>query len=338
MKTSKLIKRYLEESNAIKDKNIMLLIAYGSRITHNATKNSDLDILIITSQLTGYKSSRLIDGIPIDITITPLEKAETEIMMSKATGSSYFESVLKTGKVIIDNYNTYDSLCNLLNYQVQRKRKLNPVLFELAIDHITSFLFSQKNKEVHYYTALEFLRRLYHAKTNCTNIHLAKVYDLYTDKTKAKEKYMAKLPDENFITNYLNALKETNLAKQKKYLINFLKTFENDKIQDIITNPSFLDKNEIQNKLVTLNNAVIKCETMLLNNHPYANCLYFILIGELKNFYNKIYTQECCELLECYNDAIEAENNEERVRYLEKLFCLTDSEYRIDYNDFEIRI
>ena len=315
----------------------MLLIAYGSRITNNATNNSDLDILIVTSEIIGYKSSRLIDGIPADISIAPIEDVERKIMFSKTIGSSYFESVLKTGSVIIDKYDTYNTLCNLLNYQIKRKRNLNPKLLELALDHITSFMYNSQNQKVHYYTALEFLRKLYHAKNNCTNIHTAKVYDLYTDKNKAKGKYMAILSDEEFIKNYLKALKKINFNKQKEYLIHFLKVFENDKIKDVISNSEFLGKNKIREKLVTLNNAVIKCETMLLNNHPYANVLYFILIGEIKNLYKQIYNQEDSELLECYNNAYKEQDSEERIKFLEKLFCLTDYEYRIDYSDFVIR-
>jgi len=74
---------------------------------------------------------------------------------------------------------------------------------------------------------LELLRRLYHAKYNYSNIQSSKVYDLYTNKQLAKEKYMLKLPDDKFIRDYLSALFETDNEKRKKWLIQFFKEFEN---------------------------------------------------------------------------------------------------------------
>ncbi len=338
MKLNKLLKRFLEETNILKDKRVMLLMVYGSRITNNSTKNSDLDILIITSEVGSYKASRLIDGIPIDMTIASIDDAQREIIMSKATGSSFFKSVLKTGQIVLDRYDTYNNLLNELNYQVKRNRLLNPKLFELALNHITDFMSNTFNKDVNYFTALEFLRRLYHAQNNCSNIHVTKVYDLYKDKDRAKEKYMAKLPDEDFIKNYLSALKENDYNKRKEYLMKFLKSFETENIRSVIANNDFLNKNEIMKKLVILNNAVIKCETMLLENHPYANVLYFILIGELKSIYNQIYSQESIDFIKCYKNALKERDKENRIRVLENLFCLTDYEYRIDYNDFMLKL
>ncbi len=332
-----MIKRFLEETNILKDKNVLLLMIYGSRVTNNNADNSDLDVLIVTSESSSYREARLIDGILIDVISSSIDEVQREIIMAKLTGSSYFESVLKTGKIIIDRYDTYDNLCDLLNFQKKGKRILNPDLFELAKDHTMNFFLDNLNNDVDYFSALEFLRRLYQAKNNCTNIHVTKVFDLYTNKSKAKKIYKAKLPDDKFINNYLLALREVNYERRRDILNSFFSYFKDERIKEGAID-SFLDKRTIRKKLIVLNNAIIKCEAMLLNNHPYSKALYFILIGEIKSFYKQIYGYESDDLLNYYNWALNVNETEEKIKGLEILFCLTDREYRIDYNDFIIKV
>lgn len=337
IKTSKLIKRFLEETNYNQNKDVILIMAYGSRIMDNASSSSDLDILIVTSRTISYRGARMIDGIPIDIMISSINDVEQDIKLANCTGSSYLESVLKSGKVIYDKYDTYNNLCNLLEYQVNKKRILSSELLELATNYVSKFIFHEDDKDVNYFTALELLRRLYHAKKNCSNIHLLKVYKLYMDRNLSKEKYKIKLPDEEFIQEYLKALEETDRNKQKDYLLKFLKEFEKIKINSG-SSTTFLNDLEITRKLIALNNTVLKCEDMLLYNHPYANALYYIVIGQLANFYQQVYKDISDEFKQIYKDAIKTKDTESRIIFLEKLFCLTDSQYRIDYNDFTIRM
>lgn len=331
MDINELIKRFLEETNYQGDKNLMLMLAYGSRVIGTADENSDLDILIITSKNKEYRSARLVDGIIVDITIMPIEEAEHNILYSFATGSTYFESTLKTGMVVIDRYDTYDRLYQLLDSRLNRKRVLDGTLLELAENHFLEFSSGIGNSEVHYYSALELLRKLYHAKSNCSNIQTPKVYDLYFDQKRAKEKYMLKLPNNQFIQDYLRAIQERDKEKQKEWLVKFLREFENQRVI-LKDSYSFMDDLEISKKLISLNKAIWKCEDMLLQSHPYAYALYHILMGELHTLYETVHGTTLQ-----WNDTMECSNVEMMIRNLENLFCLVDTKHEIDYHDYVIK-
>ena len=58
----KLMDRFLEETGYLEDDNILLLIAYGSRITNTEKANSDFDIFMVTENKR-YLSTKMIDGI-----------------------------------------------------------------------------------------------------------------------------------------------------------------------------------------------------------------------------------------------------------------------------------
>ncbi len=329
MDIDELIKRFLEETDYQNKDDIMLLMAHGSRVSGTAHENSDLDILYVTSNNKKYKSVQLVDGIPIDITILPLNDAEQMIEESKLTGSNYLESVLKTGIVIIDRYDTYNNLYSLLDFKRNGKRIVDGEMLDLAESHFLDFDAKVGNVHVHYYTTLELLRKLYHAKSNCSNISAQKVYDLYSNRKKAKEQYMVKLPDEQFIQDYLTALQETDYEKRRGWLVKFLELFENQNVKRN-RKSSFCSDSEIPKKLVIINNAIWKCEDMLLQKSPYSKPLYYILVGEILYLYEMLNNKS----LECDIDFLDSE---QMIRNLEYLFCLTDSKHEIDYYDYMIR-
>lgn len=332
MNTEELIKRFLEETNYHHHKDVVLIIAYGSRITSTFRSNSDLDILIITSRNGTYRQALMIDGIPIDITIMSYEEAEQSIIYSNIKGSTYFDTVLRHGLVIFDQINMYDYLQDLLNYKIKKKRCIDGELYELAEYHIYQFLNGTGNKNIHYYTSLELMRRLYHAKYNCSNIQSSKVYDLYTNKKLAKEKYMLKLPDNKFISNYLLALQEIDEEKQKEWLMTFFKELE-DLSFHYSKKESFFDDSQRKLKLINLNNAIRKCEDMLLHNHPSSKSLFYVIIGEIYYLYRLIYKKELPVDID-----ISCTDTEKMIQTLKMLFSFVDVDHNIDYNDYKIRL
>ncbi len=335
MQTEQLLERFLEETNYLEKDEILLIIAYGSRLTNSYTSSSDLDIFVVTEHNT-FTAARLIDGYKIEIHGFQIDELKQDIMYVNTSRNSYLKSVLKTGKIIIDKINLYEQLCTLLDYQIKKSRNLNENYIEIVENYCTSFLLNEeKYKDVYYFLALEFLRKLYHAKENCSIIQSTKVYDLYNDEEKAK-KYFLKLPKKEFIETYLQALKETNRNEQKKFIISFLKQFLDVKTK-LSKSSNFLTTQEIKKKLITLNNQLIKCEEMLLKNHPYANCLYNLTVGSIITFAENI---ECDyeKLQELYEQAVNTTDTNERINYLEKLFCILDRNYRLDYDDYYLKI
>jgi len=185
-----------------------------------------------------------------------------------------------------------------------------------------------KVKNIHYYVALDLLRKVYHAKRNCSNISTSKVYDLYCDRKKATERYMIKLPDDSFIADYLSALQETNHEKRKEWLVKFFKLFQKEKVKRKFVD-TFADDFWVTKNLVTINKAIWKCEDMALQNSPYAIPLYYILIDKMQSLYEKIYGRTLdfnCDF----------SSSEQLIQNLEALFGLLDSKKEIDYHDYMI--
>lgn len=335
METSQLIERFLEETDYQSNKDIMLMMAYGSRVTGFSTDASDLDILIITSDKHEARISRFVDGIPIEISIIPIDRAEHEIVFSNMTRSAYFDSVLKTGIVLVDNFDTYDNLCELLNQKVSRSKKVTHQISEEAECHIFDFLYKKGQEKVHYYSGLEALRKIYHAQNGYSNIQSPKVYDLYTNLEKAKKNYHLKMPDDGFIKIFLSALREKDHKRRTKFLLYFYGLIEKPK-DKLSTYDEYMSDIDITRRLIYLNKAVCKCEDMLLREDPYGNALYYILLSDILKFAGSIY-EDVNEIERLYEFAIDADDVESRIRSLEKLFCRADRRYRIDYDDYSIK-
>lgn len=328
MELKQLVSRFLEETDFQNRDDVMLLMIYGSRVNGTNHENSDLDVLYITSRKRQYKASRLIDGISVDIVIIPMEEAEEMILNSNYSGSVYLESVLKTGITIVDKFDTFNTLYQLISVKSKGKRILDGSLLESAKEHFLAFHEKTTDRNIHYYACLDLLRRLYQAKANCSNISTAKVYDLYHNRKKAKEQYMLKLPDDTFIQEYLLALQETDYEKQKEWLRKFLKQFDYQKGK-MIDEPQFLSDIDIDKNLVTINSAIWKCEEMILKNNPYAVPFYYMIIEKILALYIKIHGRP----LDFNFDFLDSN---EMIQKLEEAFHLLDEKQKIDYQCYMI--
>lgn len=336
MKTEELINRFLEETAYLENESLLLLMAYGSRITGNESKNSDLDIFMVTENKK-FIATRLIDGIKVETHCFPIEEVENNILLMKETGSTYFESVLKTGKIIKDDMNIYENLCNIIGTKSHKKRKVINETLEVIENRIDSFPFQEeKNKNVTYFSTLELLRNAYHMKKNCSNIPVDKVYLLYQNETLATKNYCLKLPSIEFRKKYLAAILETEKEKQQENLISFFKELQGVKTKEKLTH-EFFSPSEIKQKLITINNHVIKCENMLIENHPYANALYYMTIENIMDFSKKIETN--AESMDYFYElALLSNETQSKINCLENLFCSLDSIYRINYDDFHLNL
>lgn len=330
MENSELISRFLEETGYCYDDKTLLILAYGSRITHTNKDNSDLDVLIVSADSKNYKRAMLVDGIPIDITIVSLDYLERDIYNSLITNSAYYRSIIKNGVVVMDRMNTFESMQYMLERKVKKKKwYLDLNLIEEVEYHIRVFMNTGENH--HYFKALELLRRLHHINYHCSNIRFTKVYDLYTDKEKAKNQYLLKLPNDDYIDRYLKALEERDTVKRLEYLREFYHEFDNSKFKEF-EEKYYPSEDEIKKKLYYLNNAICRCEDMLLANHPYAKALYYILIDDIYSLMDIIH-HGSIERID-----YESEDIDVLINNLENLFAILNRGYSIDYDDIILKL
>lgn len=311
---------------------VLLLMACGSRIHGNATEKSDLDIFIV-SENRKYISVKRINGIKVEMHCFPIEEVKRKVRLGEFSGDTYFESVLKTGKVLKNKYNTYEELLYLLEHQVKKKRVINRTQMERLEDSVTSFLYKEDQyKDNYYFFSLELIRRLFHVKENASTISSGKVYNLYKNPKIAEELYRLKLPNEEFRESYLRFLNETSKEKQKIILTSFLKEFQNCESRRFSEN-LFLSNQEIKQKLLAIHNKVEKCKEFILKHHPYANAFYNIVIYEMFLFRRQLEVDE--ERIEViYERAVLTYDDMQRIFVLEELFGTLGSRYSMDYDDF----
>lgn len=91
--TNDIAQSFLEETDIKNNRKVLLVMAYGSRITHNSRKNSDLDILVVIDNDCGYRAEMMIDGVHLDISIMTLDRIIEDINLGRANGNMYVESV-----------------------------------------------------------------------------------------------------------------------------------------------------------------------------------------------------------------------------------------------------
>ncbi len=329
MDNDELITRFLEETGYDEDQNTLLILAYGSRIMGTNDEHSDLDVLVVSSKNVSYRRTMFVDGIPIDITVIASDDIEKNIYNSLVSGSSYYTSIFKHGRVVLDRMNTFETLQDMLASKVKRHKILDSRMLEKIEYHIKEFTYTNSN--IHYFKALECLRKLHHVNNNCSYIRFTKVYDIYNDRKKATELYMLKLPDDDYIRTYLSALRENDYQKRLEFLIYFSQEFEHVKFR-IKEERYFFSEDEIRMRLFNLNNAIWKCEDMLISSHPYAKALYYMLIDDIYSLYELIYGIPL-EIIDFESDSIDT-----LIKTLEELFCKLDRNYRIDYNDVILRL
>lgn len=336
MKTDELIQRFLEETHYMDNEQVLLIMAYGSRVTNHYHANSDLDIFIVT-EFESFIASMLIDGVPIDIHGFSLDDIKRNIMYMKYHGNMYFKSVLLTGTILKNSINLHEELLNLLNYQVVGSRRINMNSLITVYNHIENFKMADKNsREVLYFHSLELMRQQYHDLKNYSYISTAKVYSLYNNEK--SDDYFLKLPNEQERRNYLNALSENDQQKRFLFMQSFFNKFKFKKIDfHSINDNFFFHGNKVKEQLIIYHNQVIQCEQLLLSNHPYANAFYYIIIEQMKNFGKHIEcNQKMVEYWYCM--AINAKESEERIQILESMFCSLDENARLDYSNYYVRL
>lgn len=348
MENNELIKRFLEETNYLDDNDILAIIVYGSRIVNNRI-NSDLDVMIISSKnKNNYLMGRIIDGVKIDCHIYSSDAIYNCMYEKCSSGNRFFDSVLHNGIVVKNKDGIVEQLeCFLNNLEVKRKKKEGLSLrnSKMLVETYHNFKAVCQNENLSYqsdywyFNLLELIRRTYHYMRNCCYLNVMKVYDVYLNKDYYENLYQGKLPNDEFIELYLEAIKEFDNLKREKILINCFKLLNIDFYNvDFLVNGDrrkyLYNKHEVKEKLLELNNKICKVIDMLLSNCVYVDCCYNILLYQISDVYSKLPYDNDVNFDVAFGNALIAKDVNERIDYLEKLFAFLDSNYRFDYDDY----
>jgi len=244
-KVESITKSFLEEHifPTIEEKdNLLGVVVYGSSLTGFASKNSDIDILVVlreaNSTLRGVKKYK---GCKMEYFIKPIEKFLSEGVNFTNRNCPSHLALEQNGYIMYDDS---DFLKNILKASAQfyNKNRKKPVLdFNLKFVQISNRIASLKNilerdgKEFYmvYYNILEKLREFHSQIFGEAEIPFAKAYRIYNDGDYYNKFVGADadnpIPNRTFVKLY-NACIELQtdkyqMLKNLEKLYNFEKTF-----------------------------------------------------------------------------------------------------------------
>jgi len=334
-----IFEHFIEMEDLRKDSRILCFIAYGSEAYNTSDDKSDVDILVIINGLQSYRVARLVEGKNLDIYALTLDEVKNHIIYERANGNQYVESVLRNGKVLINNEQSYEYLEDFLFREKTRmrfKRTINSAAASLAVEKCENFLDSNQNDNYTYFTALEMLRKVISVKLCASYISDYKAYKLYTNQEYAFEKYMVKLPGQSFIDLYLESLVASSLTERKSKLLKLLKYLIGTNIKDsVFVESEYESDSSIKKILVSANHLVIAAEDNLLKGTPCSDSLYYLALERINSIIKLIHKGETYfEYDNLFKDALKRVDVDERIKALEDLFHLASKKYEIDYDDF----
>lgn len=187
-----------------------------------------------------------------------------------------------------------------------------------------------------YFNLIEYIRQVYYKKYGLSPISLFKVFHVYSNKEKYAEEYLIKLPSEDFILKYKEAVNLKSSKERIKILEDLLKLVQvNCKQQHIVEEEIFLSKNQIKFSLLTMNDKKCKLIECLMYHYSWADSLYFVFLRQINELYNNLYgDDDYFEKL--FIRAMKEKDANIRISLLEELFLLVDKDYRFDYDDCDV--
>ncbi len=345
MEVNELFERYKEETDILSDDKSIAVILYGSRTRKNAKNGSDLDVFVVTSkeEWDYHKDKRLIDGIPMETLLVSKGYLDHLITQNYYTNSTFIESVFKTGIVKKDKESIVERTIKKID-ELKENRKDDQPISAVWVEDLDEILYKYYNsfgnqKKLYYYAFINIVRTIYHMMYNYSNINDWKVYDLYTNPSKAHD-YMLKLPDPKFIDAYLRALSAENMNAEIKKLSAFInyKSYLEEKrdVQVGIEIRKRLNQEDEIREVMFLGQNINTVEDMLLSENQASNCCYYSLLNYIKMCALSIGPDDLSEFDKLFLKAVDEEDTEMRINVLEELLHEVTKRYNFDYDDYTL--
>lgn len=339
-KIDDVINNFINDAHLKSNKDILVVILYGSYVNGSNNDKSDVDMLFVINGTDNYRICKVIDGIHLDIYALTVSEIERQIVYERANGNQYIESVLVCGQVILNRDKIFEYLRSILSANIVRfKRNINPSYASLVVERVENFMGNVENNDREYYVALDYLRNLIHVVLNASTIPDLKVYKLYTNVDLAENFYRLKMPNEEFRNLFIEALSITSYQDRKKILAKFLTYLTGIRIGDPVDyGNSPLSVKEMEKIAISLKHLIETTENNLINGTPYAEALYNLTLDKLIKFSVHAYFYIPDSVRDVLNYASKTQDKEARIKCLEEIFGLVTSKYKINFNDFVLKL
>lgn len=222
------IKKFINEMKYLENEHVLGIFFYGSYLTGYNTKNSDIDLHVIFDNYDPkhlIRGNHLINGIKIEYFEKPIGDIYLSIENDFQNQNNALLSIIGTSRIIFDRngelkklqLHTFNKFSNplppldsdsareyvsILNNRMEKLQKAalenNPYFYHL------------------YHITIEKIRKFYHKLNGFPEVQTSKVFRVYTDEAYRKSFYKDNIPDDKFVTMYLEAICDTSLDKMEK--------------------------------------------------------------------------------------------------------------------------
>lgn len=283
--TIDIIYKFLDEQDYLNRKEILGIIFYGSSNYKTDTKDSDIDLLIITDDENNYKGVTYIDNKKIEYFEKNVYDLAQKIEELPSNFDRSLESIFTNGKVIYDKHKTIENLKDLVleNNEYPRKKKQNK-FYSTSFSELKKTFFSTDKTSPYfnyiYYNFLEEIRKEYHIQNGYSKLPVNKIKKLYENSDYSEKYYCVKLPDIEFRNLYISLL-EKYKEDEFNVLLGKLKR------KQTIENNFNVRKNNVKYSSTIIHSLIEKIIVKDTNEKDYLS-LYYIALEKIRNLYCNI--------------------------------------------------
>ena len=336
--TIDIIYKFLDEQDYLNRKEILGIIFYGSSNYKTDTKDSDIDLLIITNDENNYKGVTYVDNKKIEYFEKNVYDLAKKIEELPSNFDRSLESIFTNGKVIYDKHKTIENLKDLVleNNEYPRKKKQNK-FYSTSFSELKKAFFSTDKTSPYfnyiYYNFLEEIRKEYHIQNGYSKLPVNKIKKLYENSDYSEKYYCVKLPDIEFRNLYISLL-EKYKEDEFNVLLGKLKR------KQTIENNFNVRKNNVKYSSTIIYSLIEKIIVKDTNEKDYLS-LYYIALEKIRNLYcninkldnslDNIYEYDS-SFFAIFNDCVSNPSKEN----ITLLFNYLSSKIDIDYKKYKI--
>ena len=330
--------KFLDEQDYLNRKEILGIIFYGSSNYKTDTKDSDIDLLIITNDENNYKGVTYVDNKKIEYFEKNVYDLAKKIEELPSNFDRSLESIFTNGKVIYDKHKTIENLKDLVleNNEYPRKKKQNK-FYSTSFSELKKTFFSTDKTSPYfnyiYYNFLEEIRKEYHIQNGYSKLPINKIKKLYENSDYSEKYYCVKLPDIEFRNLYISLLEK---YKEDEFNVLLGKL----KIKQTIKNNFNVRKNNVKYSSTIIHSLIEKIIVKDTNEKDYLS-LYYIALEKIRNLYcninkldnslDNIYEYDS-SFFAIFNDCVSNPSKEN----ITLLFNYLSSKIDIDYKKYKI--
>ena len=224
-----IIKKFIDKMGYLNNEHVLGCFFYGSYLTGYNTTNSDIDLHIIFDNSNPkhlIRGNDYIDGVRIEYFEKPINDLYLSVDNDFERQCNALLSIIGTSMIVFDK--TGD-LGELQDYALNKFLNPLPPLEEDDAKEYVSILNNRMEKLENaanknalefdhlYHLTIEKIRKFYHRLNGMPEVQTSKVVRVYTDEAYRESFYKDNIPEEEFITMYLDAISDRSDNNQDKF-------------------------------------------------------------------------------------------------------------------------